>query len=76
MDEDMVPGAAPLRPLTAVMNGGAPPHWRDLGVLAVYPGAVTIVHGAREGWEGVLNGIPGVEAVRLDAECIAVRVQG
>jgi hypothetical protein len=51
--------------------GGTRGHWRDEGVLPLYPG-LTIVLGAGDGWEGKLSAIPGVEATRLDESAIAV----
>ena len=55
----------------AVGRIGTRGHWRDEGVLPLYPG-LTIVAGAGEGWEDKLSAIPGVEVTRLDADHIAV----
>lgn len=72
--------AAPplLQPLTASVSNFAGPgaaHWKDEGVLVLYGGHVAIVNGAGEGWEDKLRTL-GVEAVRLDAEHIAIKVPG
>jgi hypothetical protein len=54
--------------------GGSRGHWREEGVLPLYPG-LTIVNGAGEGWEDKLSAIPCVQATRLDADHIAVIVE-
>lgn len=75
MDTSQVTEAHALEPAFAELAvgriGGTRGHWRDEGVLSLYPG-LTIVAGAGEGWEDKLNAIPGVEATRLDEGHIAV----
>ena len=46
--------ASALSPLAFATGriGGQLVHWKDEGALQLYPGALFIVNGAGEGWEG------------------------
>lgn len=49
-------------------------HWRDEGAVAIEPGTLTILDGARPDWAPLLSKLPGVNAVILDDQHIAIRI--
>jgi hypothetical protein len=70
---DEIEGEPIVGQLAAMVSGDAR-HWEDQGALVIYPGALVILNAidATDGWEDKLQLLPGVKAVRLDDQHIAI----